>query len=313
HIIPIEYLTGKTDLFHTSDWLEPPAGCPKITTVHDMAIFKYPETFSPRGGHDIVGNLKRKLRWVKKESRMIIAVSENTKKDIVDILNIPEEKIRVIYEAAAPVFNRPVEKETAAAVKRKYEISGPYILAVGTREPRKNLGRVVEAYEMLAEKHDISLIIAGKKGWGGERLKAPRPRLGLAEGGQGSRLKAQKIKTLGFVEKEELAALYAGAECFVYPSLYEGFGLPVLEAMTCGCPVVTSNAGSLSEVGGEAAIYVNPLSSEDIAGGIKKALEMRNGDEFVRLKEKMREQAGKFSWERCAKETLAVYKECAAL
>ncbi|MDP2649588.1 MAG: glycosyltransferase, partial [bacterium] len=106
HVIPIERFIGKIDIFHTSDWLEPPAKCPKVTTIHDLAIFKFPETFIPRGGHDIVSNLKRKLSLVKEESKLIIAVSENTKKDIVELLKIPENKIRVVYEAAGEIFKK---------------------------------------------------------------------------------------------------------------------------------------------------------------------------------------------------------------
>ncbi|MFZ5366153.1 MAG: glycosyltransferase family 4 protein [Patescibacteria group bacterium] len=289
HLVPIETFTGKLDIFHSSDWLEPPARCPKVTTIHDLAIFKYPETFVPRGGHDIVSNLKRKLEWVKKESKLIIAVSESTKKDIVEILGIPEERIRVIYEACNTEFTERA-KENTEKVKRKYGIEGDYILAVGTLEPRKNLKRVIEAFSLLTGSVPVTLVIAGKFGWGTEISN--------------DKFQMTNIKLLGYVPKEDLPALYAGAQVFVYPSLYEGFGLPILEAMACGCPVVTSNVSSMPEVAGEAAILVDPLNVEDITLGIIKAL--KNRKELIR---KGLKRSVKFSWEKTAQETLRVYQK----
>jgi len=290
HILPIEEFTGHLDIFHTSDWLEPPAKCPKVTTVHDLAIFKYPETFSPKGGHNIVSNLRRKLAWVKRESRVIIAVSENTKKDIVKILDIPSEKIKVIYEAGDEVFRKKSSLRSIENAKKKYGISGNYILAVGTLEPRKNLKRLIMAFSRVRRNSSLSLAIAGNAGWGGE-----------LEGLQGKTL---GVKFLGYVPKEVLAPLYAGAQCFVYPSLYEGFGLPILEAMASGCPVVTSNISSLPEVAGEAAVLVDPENIEDIARGIKEAISKRK--ELIR---KGFERARQFSWEKTASQTLGVYRE----
>ena len=289
HTLPVDWLTGELDVFHTSDWLEPPSRCPKVTTIHDLAIFKYPETFVPRGGHNIVENMKRKLAWVKKESRLIIAVSENTKRDIVEVLGIPEDRIRVVYEAADEIFSKQYSVNSIQPIKKKYGIEGKYILAVGTREPRKNIDRVIEAHNLLISQYpDLSLVIAGKFGWGEEKLK----------------IKNEKLKILGYVPKEDLAPLYAGAECFVYPSLYEGFGLPVLEAMSSRCPVVTSNASSLPEVAGNAAVLVNPENIEDIAGGIERAMENR-----TELIKKGLTRAKEFSWEKTARQTLKIYEE----
>lgn len=293
HIVPIERFTGKLDVFHTSDWLEPPARCPKVTTIHDLAIFKYPESFTPFGGHDIVQNLKRKLKWVKKESDLVITVSQNSKKDIVEILGIPEEKIRVVYEACNTEFTKKSTEDTEK-IKKKYGIEGDYILAVGTREPRKNLERVIEAFSAVSGQGlAVSLVIAGKPGWGEN---------------QSSIINSQSsIKVLGYVPHDELPALYSGARVFVYPSLYEGFGLPVLEAMNCGCPVVTSNVSSLPEVAGDAAVLVNPESVDEIAQGIKMVIhDKKTRDAWIRRGFK---RAKEFSWRRAAKETLAVYEE----
>ena len=297
HLVPVEKFAGQLDVFHTSDWLEPPAKCPKVTTIHDLAIFKYPETFTPRGGHDIVVNLKRKLEWVKKESRLIIAVSESTKRDVIEILGIPEERIRVVHEACNPEFTEK-SKEDTERIKKKYRIKGDYILAVGTLEPRKNLKRVIEAFEKLQKTQKLKLVVAGKFGWGEgiEKLKIKNK--------QSLSLRDEKLKILGLVSQEDLPSLYSGAQVFVYPSLYEGFGLPILEAMASGCPVVTSNVSSMPEVAGEAAVLVNPEDVENIARGIEEAIKKR--DDLIK---KGYEQVKKFSWEKTARETLKVYEE----
>jgi glycosyltransferase involved in cell wall biosynthesis len=292
HILPIETFTGKLHVFHTSDWLEPPTNCPKVTTIHDLAIFKYPETFVPKGGHNIIQNQKRKLEWVKKETKTIIAVSENTKRDIIDILKIPENKIKVVYEASDPGYGKQQTNENIEKTKKKYGVSGKYLLTVGTLEPRKNIKRVIEAYKILINQFsDLSLIICGKMGWGDD--------IGKWIMGNG---KCQ-IKFTGYVPKEDLACLYQGAECFVYPSLYEGFGLPVLDAMASGCPVVTSNISSLPEVAGDAGILVNPENVEEIVKGIANALKNKES-----LAKKGLIQASKFSWEKTARETLKIYQ-----
>jgi len=291
HIISIEKLTGKIDLFHTSDWLEPPAKCPKVTTIHDLTVFKYPEAFAPKGGHNILTNVEKKLQWVKKESAAVIAVSNSTKRDIIEFLKIPEEKIKVIYEAASEKFQRTTE-DKSTQVKKKYKIEGEYLLSVSTLEPRKNLKRIIESFKILRQKErGLVLVLVGKYGWGNEKM---------------SNVKCQmsNVKILGYIEKEDLAGLYSGAKAFIYPSLYEGFGLPILEAMSCGCPVVTSNVSSMPEVAGEAAVLINPLSVESITEGIKIALKNRRD-----LIKKGYDQVKKFSWEKCAQETLKVYEE----
>lgn len=285
HLLPIEILTGKLNVFHSSDWLEPPAKCPKVTTIHDLTVYKYPETFSARGGHDIVANIKRKLEWVRKESDKIIAVSQATKRDIVEVLGIPEERIAVIYEAA-PTYFQKVSSDEINQTKKKFGLKGNYLLSVSTLEPRKNLKRIIEAFEILRQKEkDLWLVLVGKTGWGQEIPRNPRTVI------------------TGYVTNTELSALYSGALALAYPSLYEGFGQPILEAMTCGCPVVTSDISSMPEVAGEAAVLVNPLSVESITEGIKQAL--ANRKELVR---KGFQQVKKFSWEKSARETMTVYQ-----
>lgn len=278
HTLPIESLIGKIDIFHSSDWTQPPTRAVKVTTIHDLVVYKYPETSHPY----IVAVQRRRLNWVKKECDKIIAVSESTKKDIVEILHIPANKVKVIYEA----INM---KKGAVKKQRK-----PYILVVGTQEPRKNIGRLIQAFQEVKNK-DVDLVIVGKYGWG--------PSTSL-------RVKDEKVKLLGYVPDEELADLYTNASVFVFPSLYEGFGIPVLEAFNCDCPVVTSNISSLPEIGGQAAVYIDPLSIDDIAEKIDFVLSLSSSKRTEIIKAG-REQSQKFSWEKAAAETKKIYEELA--
>ncbi len=292
HIVPIEWLIGKTDIFHSSDYLQPPTNAPKVSTIHDLTVYKYPQTQHPK----IIDAIIRSNKWIKKEAKSVIAVSEATKKDIIEILNIPAEKIEVIHEAAGKQFNERVqnEKEKIKQVKEKYGIGETeYILSVGTQEPRKNIARLIKAYQLLSNEVSFgnsSLVIVGKFGWG-EKI-AP----------------VKGIILTGYVSDEDLPYLYAGARLFVYPSLYEGFGLPILEAMGCGCPVVSSDTSSLPEVGGKAVVYINPENVENIAKGILEAIKPASRKILI---EAGFIQAQKFSWEKCAQETLKVYERTA--
>ena len=300
HLFPVEYFVGEIDVFHSSDWLEPPTkNAKKITTIHDLTVFKYPETFSPTGGHDIVKNQKRKLFFAKRECDIIVCVSETTKQDVMEILKIPERKLRVVYEAPDPFYS-PRSEDNIQKIKEKFNIGGDYLLCVGTREPRKNLERAIIAFAEISRVYaDLTLIIAGKYGWGNDSSKFKV---------QSAKLES-RVKILGYVEKEDLPALYSGAQAFIYPSLYEGFGLPILEAMACGCPVVTSNLGSMKEIAGEAAILVDPVSISGIANGIAKIV----GDSKTRnrlINEGQRRNL-EFSWEKTAFQTLDIYRSLA--
>ncbi|MCL4397619.1 glycosyltransferase family 4 protein [Patescibacteria group bacterium] len=272
HTLPVESLIGKVDVFHSSDWTQPPTTAKKITTIHDLVVYKYPQSSHPK----IVAAQKRRLEWVKKEVDAVIAISQSTKKDIVKTLNIPQEKIKVIYEATTMKKGQVKKSER------------PYILAVGTREPRKNLGRLIQAYQLLKTK-DVDLVIAGKYGWGEKEETV------------------NGVKLLGYVPNDQLADLYTNAAVFVYPSLYEGFGIPILEAFNCDCPVITSNVSSMPEVGGDAAIYIDPLDANDLAEKIETVLEMNKSKKDALIK-KGRGQASKFSWEETARQTAKAYE-----
>lgn len=281
HILPIESFIGNVDIFHTSDWVEPPSKALKVTTVHDFLVFKYPFLFP----EEIVETQKRRISWVIKESSAIIVDSHSTKKDGIELLEIPEDKMFVVYPGVAEDF-KPIDKDKLSLILKKYLISKPYLLSVGTREPRKNIEKVIEAYSLLKKNIDLQLVIVGRLGWGRERVPDD-----------------SDIKLLGFIPDEDLQALYSGTDCFVYPSLDEGFGFPVLEALACGAKVITSEGGSLKEVGGKYATYINPTDTKDIAQGILKVL-----DKKINVEESI-QWARSFTWDNTAKGVLNIYNK----
>jgi glycosyltransferase involved in cell wall biosynthesis len=229
---------------------------------------------------------------------MIIAVSENTKKDILNFFPFLEEKkIRVIYEAADDHFTVIQDEKILAGCRQQYHLPPEFILCVGTLEPRKNLVTLLNAFSNVSQKKDIPLVITGKKGWKYKEIFKTFSNLRLEK----------KVFFTGYVYQEDLPALYNLATVFVYPSIYEGFGLPPLEAMQCGCPVITSNVSSLPEIVGDAAIKVNPFSVKALEEAIYKLVsnpELRKDYIHTGLK-----QAEKFSWDKCAQETFQVYQE----
>jgi len=262
------------DVFHASNWALPKLKAKLITTIHDLTFLKYPKEHLPY----YISVHTQHLKLAKKYASKIIAVSESTKKDLI-AEGFNPDKIKVIYEAADSIF-KPTDPRP---VKAKYKLTKPYYLSVGTLEPRKNLKRLIQAFQVLNNPRR-ELVIAGKFGWGEPIIKS------------------KNVRILGFVPNEDLAGLYSGALSFIYPSLYEGFGLPVLEAMACGCPVIISNTSSLPEIGGQAALYVNPLKLNDLIQAMKIVSKLN-------LSQRSLQQSKKFSWEKTTKETLAVYQE----
>lgn len=295
HVFPIENLIGPLNIYHSSDWLEPPSKANKVTTIHDLSILKYPDSFTRRNGHDIVENQKRKLYWSKKETKIFIAVSENTKQDIIDLLEIKKEQIRVIYEASDPFYFHPIDNIKKSTILNKYGLSNPFLLLVGTREPRKNLAMAIKAYKLISQQQpQLQLVVAGKYGWGKDL--------------DSSSTFGGTVKLLGYVPKEDLNYLYHEAECFIYPSLYEGFGLPILDAMSAGCPVVASNRSSIPEIVKDAGVLIDPDSAENIANGVLQALSNKQTLRSMGLK-----RAREFTWEKTALQTLKIYQEANTL
>jgi glycosyltransferase involved in cell wall biosynthesis len=261
-----------------------------VVTVHDLGYLHYPQA------HRFLDRLYLDLstRYNARAAAHLIADSSATKRDLVERYGTEPDKITVVYPGYDKTTFQPSRGEEAIkAVKAKYDIVGDYILFVGTLQPRKNLTRLIEAYWKL-ETGSWKLVIVGKKGWLYQEIFRLVEELGLEE----------KVVFTDYVPEGDLPALLSGARLFVFPSLYEGFGLPILEAMACGTPVVCSNAASLPEGVGDAALLVDPLDVEGLAVAMERVL----GDEELqaRLIECGFEQVKKFSWERCARETLDV-------
>ncbi len=262
-----------------------------ITTVYDMTYVRFPETMDARNLRRISAGMERSA----KRSDRIITISEFSKREIIDLLGVPEEKVSVIY--SAPSFSEEtVDSEDTLG---KYGITKPYILYVGTIEPRKNLVRLIHAFEMLKrnEKLPYRLVLAGGKGWQNEEIYRAAKESPFAK----------DIIFTGYISNSERNCLYQNAELFVFPSLYEGFGMPPLEAMHWGCPVVTSDAASMPEICGDAATLVNPLDEENIVKAIMKVLSDKEYAESLR--KKGCEQEKKFTWETSAQQLISVCKE----
>jgi len=246
---------------------------PLVVTFHDLAVLRHPDAFN-RWTRTYS---RRMLPRVARAATRLIAVSEFTRRELEELLDVPPEKVRVIPNAVGEPFT--AEGEAAA---------GDYVLAVSTLEPRKNLPRLVEGHRR-AGLNGLPLLVAGAVGWGDVRV-----------GGEGVRL-------LGEVSDDELARLYRGARAVAYVSLYEGFGLPVLEAMACGAPVVAAREGALAEVSGGAAVLVDPLDPDAIASGLVEAIDRRDELRPLGLA-----RARVFDWHQVARETVEVYREAAA-
>ncbi len=276
-------------IFHSWDWLQPPVTTlPLVSTIHDLAILKFPES----AHKDILRQHQKAWSLLQERQTRLIAVSRATKKDIIDLLGYPSYLVDVVHEALpmeVKEVNAAISEETAEQIKTHLRLEKPYLLFVGTREPRKNLDRLIQAWQPLSP--EIDLIIAGSAGWD-ESEKSIMPGL----------------RFLGRVSDEELSVLYGEAELFAYPSLYEGFGLPILEAFHHGTPVVTSNNSGMMEVAGNAAELVDPLNIEGIRKGLETVLNEKPDAQQKRLQRMIIRQQ-MFSWKRVAKETLAVYEK----
>jgi glycosyltransferase involved in cell wall biosynthesis len=283
------------DLFWTPGTFPLPIGCKIVGTIHDLTTIIYPE-FHKR---TVIRHHDKIFNYFKKKASLVIAVSENTKIDVMKYLHIPEKKIRVIYHGVGDEFRKIEEIKILKSRLRGIGIDYPYILYLGTLEPRKNVERLIEAFIQLKKGKQINekLVISGMQGWDYQSILDKVASSGIE----------REIIFTGFVPSESLPFLYNGASAFVYPSFYEGFGLPVLEAMACGVPVVTSNVSSLPEVAGDAAMLINPYSVDELANGINRILsdeDLRNGCIAKGI-----ERAKSFTWERCALETLKAFNE----
>lgn len=294
-----ESLWGDVDIIHSNANVAPALEKSRLVfTLFDTTIYLYPELHT-RANYDLVN---RHLHQAARHASAIIAISEQSRRDFQRFFHVPDDRITVIYGAADECFHPAIPREEIERVTRAYGIVGEYILSVGTTEPRKNILRLVSAFRSLEQrglKH--KLVIVGERGWFSDPLYEFVAR---------ERLNDRVIFT-GYVEDKDLPALYAGATLFAYPSLYEGFGLPLIEAMACGTPTITSNCSSLPEVAGDAASLVDPEDEAQIAEALQRLLE----DESLRheLSRRSIEQCQRFSWEKSARQTLEVYRKVMAL
>ncbi|HLW02129.1 MAG TPA: glycosyltransferase family 1 protein [Ktedonobacterales bacterium] len=241
--------------------------CPGIITIHDLAFLRFPQFFRPTRRAYQQFFTPRSAR----RAALIIAVSEHTRQDIIELLNIPEERVRVIYPILEERLRLPCSAETIQAFRQRQQLPEHFILFLATLEPRKNIPRLLEAYRLLKEETHLphTLVLAGAKGWYAQTLEQQVHTLGIQN----------DVRFVGYVPEDEKMLWYHTADLFVYPSLYEGFGLPVAEAMACGLPVVTSNASSLPEVVGDdgafgerAALMANPNDIESLARTMQQGL-----------------------------------------
>jgi len=277
----------------------PKNGFPKmVVTIHDLTFLRFPE----HRGRKLSNYYLRRHKIAIKNSQKIIVPSRSTREDLANFFKIKPQKIQVIYEAADVCFkvlSARNLKNSSKIISQYFDPKTQYILSVGTLEPRKNLRKLVEAYSLLPHslQRVYKLVLVGGQGWNNQVLQKVVNNLNLKD----------KVILTGFVSDEDLPYIYNRASVFVYPSLYEGFGLPPLEAMACGVPVITANNSSLPEVVGKAAFLIDPLNEKEIAEAIKKIL----------LKPKIAqklsllglEQVKKFSWEKAARETLKILEE----
>jgi len=289
--IPVEVVTGRVDLFYSPDFVLPPTlpGTRTLLTVHDLSFLRYPDHFVPK----LVRYLGRVVPRSVARADRVLADSEATRADLIRLLGVPPERVEVLYSGVDPRFRPEPEPGERERLQARYGVGErPYVLSVGTLQPRKNYVRLIRAFAHL--RPDLYLVIAGGRGWLYEEVLAEAER------------HPDRVRVLGFVDEADLPALYRGAALFVFPSLYEGFGLPVLEAMACGVPVVCSNSSSLPEVAGEAALLVDPHDEEGLAEAMRRALE----DEGARRRMIARglERAAGFTWERAARQLLAAFE-----
>lgn len=291
YVLPWELRGAGFDVLHSPDFIPPNGRWRKVITVHDLAFLRMPELVTD-ASRRYYGGIRRAVR----EADAIIAVSRATARDLIELTGAHAEKVSVVYEAADSTLKPMPAGEAAATVRERFGLEGPYILFVGTIEPRKNLPRLLQAFSMLRREFPARLVVAGGGGWLSDDVFATVQRLALSDG----------VVFLGEARPTDLRALYGAAEALALPSLYEGFGLPALEAMACGTPVVASDAGSLAEVVGDAGVLVRPDDANDIAHGLGWVL--GNASFRNAIIQRGFTRAAAFSWQRAARETLEIYR-----
>lgn len=304
--LPVEVFTGRLDLLHVPDFVPPPARAPTIVTIHDLSFLVHPECAEPR----LAGYLRAAVPRGLRRAAAVVADSRATQQDLARLLGVDAARVAVVYPGVSPRF-RPLPREEIEPARRRLGLPERFVLFVSTLEPRKNLVRLIEAFARLetgdssaqagaAPMSSLKLVIAGRRGWLYDEIFATIARLNLGD----------RVHILDFVDDNDLPSLYNLAWAFAYPSIYEGFGLPALEALACGTPVVTADNSSLPEVVGDAAVLVSADDISSIASGLARAV----ADEPLR--ERLRaagpERARSFTWARAADQIIDCYARLGA-
>ncbi len=291
---PLAARRQRLDLLHAPVNVGPMiVACPLVVTVHDLSFVRYPQMFTRAKRM----YLQQFTRWTLARAQAVIADSASTRRDLIELLGAPEERVVVVHAGIDEELAPATDEEALEAFRQRHDLPREMILFLGTLEPRKNIPTLIEAYGQLYRAGRIAhtLVIAGGKGWLYDEVYATVERLGLQDA----------VRFTGYVAAEELPLWYSAADLFCYPSFYEGFGLPPLEAMACGTPVITSNVSSLPEVVGDAGLLVDPHDAQALAQAIEQVL----GDHALheRLRHAGLERAASFSWRACAEGTSAAY------
>jgi glycosyltransferase involved in cell wall biosynthesis len=295
--LPVEAFVGRVQLYHATDFVLPPTlpGVRTLLTVHDLSFVRAPETTTPV----LKAYLDRVVPRSVRRADYVLADSRATKDDLVELYGTPPDKITVLLGGVNPEFAPVMDQRVRRAVRQRYALpDNPYVFSIGTVQPRKNYARLIEALATLGpECEDVHLVIAGGHGW----LEGP-----IYRAVSDLRL-TERVHFIGFARDDDLPALYSEAACLAYPSLYEGIGLPVLEAMACGIPAVTSNISSMPEVAGEAALLVDPYDVSALADALQRLLT----DDALRAELVSRgfRQASHFTWTRAAQQLIEVYRQ----
>lgn len=289
----MDHLLRGIDVFHATNYFLPPVKRVRtVLSIYDLAFMRHPDWSSPK----IAGLFSRNMAAFAGRADRILTCSQATRVDVIELLHADPAKVFVAYGAADPLF-APVPREVAAEfVRSTLGIERPYLLFVSTLEPRKNVAGLLRAFSRIADRIPHNLVLLGREGWNPIPTSRLISDLNIAD----------RVTLLGYVGAQEaLPNLYSAADVFVLPSFYEGFGLPVLEAMQCGCPVVTTRVSALPEVGGEAVHYVTPGDDEELAEAMAAIAEDESRREAMSALGL--EQARRFSWEACAQATMAAY------
>lgn len=296
--LPLKLRQLQAEVFHAPAMIGPFwQPCPTVFTIHDLAILEFPHTIDPLWRSYVSVNLRLALT----RAKAIITISDSTRQDVIRHFSVRPDLVRVVHHGCDPRFRPQVKGELRASTAARLGLPDSFILYVGTLEPRKNVPRLLRAFRTLKSERGVphKLVIVGERGWLYDDIFQELEDLGLKE----------EVAFTGYVDLDDLPVIYGLSDMLVYPSLYEGFGLPPLEAMACGCPVVTSAVSSLPEVVGEAALCVDPYDVR----AIKEAMEtiLFHPDRRAELVDRGLERAKLFSWQRAASETLEVYSAIA--